>query len=176
MKKLFFLLAAAILLVTACEPTTKTYTWRDLSFEYPSDYSVEILSEGEDLVRLLIGVDDDNFMLAELHEYDEDDLGELTVDEIQEAIESDAMGIYQLDVDDENMTIDGHPDVITSPDGSVPGVLFLYSGTHYEDVIKARISVTVLGTYEIILRYEAVDDKELDRMTDIATSFKLGEE
>lgn len=175
MKKLFFAIIALAALLTACESSPKTYEWGDLSFTYPAAYEVETIKEDDDMIRLCISKDDDNFMLAELREYDMEDIESLSRDEIQEAIESDAMSLYMLDEEDENMTIDGNPEVVTSPEGSAPGVLFMYSGTHYEDVIKARISVTVIRNYEVILRYEGTEDKAMSEMLDIATSFDVTE-
>ena len=105
---------------------------------------------------------------------DKNILSELERSEIQNNVEEDALDLLMLDVDDEDMDIDKESiNALSSPEGSAPGVLLSYNGKYYGDPFKGRISVTVLRNYEILLKYEATNDKALLEMTDIATSFNV---
>ena len=173
MKKLFFLAVTALLLA-ACNTEPKTYTYQDLSFTYPASYKLEDEQSSSEKLSLSLAKDDDNFMIVYVIPLDKDILSELERSEIQSNVEEDALDLLMLDVDDEDMEIDKESiNVLSSPEGSAPGILLSYDGTYYDDPFKGRISVTVLRNYEILLKYEATNDKALLEMTDIATSFNV---
>lgn len=173
MKKLF-ILAVTALLLAACNTEPKTYIYQDLSFTYPASYKLEDEDSSSEKLSLSLAKDDDNFMIVYVIPLDKDLLSELERSEIQSNVEEDALDLLMLDVDDEDMEIDKESiNVLSSPEGSAPGILLSYDGTYYDDPFKGRISVTVMRNYEILLKYEATNDKALLEMTDIATSFNV---
>ena len=113
-------------------------------------------------------------MIVNIIPLDEDLIEEFDRSDIQSSIEEDALDLLMMDLDDEEMEIDKDSiNALSSPEGSVPGILLSYDGTYFGDPFKGRISVTVLRNYQIILKYEATNDKALDEMTGIATSFNV---
>lgn len=174
MKKLFLLAASALLLLASCTSEPKTYIFHDLSFTYPANYTIDDEDVDDSRVLLTLSKDDDNFMIVHIVRHDAELLSEMDRSEIQESIEEDAVDLLMLDVEDEDMEIDMESvSSLTSPEGSTPGILLTYNGKFFGDPFKGRISVTVLRNYEIRLKYEATNDKALDEMTGIATSFDV---
>ena len=174
MKQLLFSIAAAILLLAGCETGPKTYNYQDLSFTYPATYTVEDEKVTDGRLSLILSKDDDNFMIVNIITLDDDIHEVMDRSEIQDSVEEDALDLLMLDIDDEEMEVDKESiDALSSPEGSAPGVLISYDGTYFGDPFMGRISVTVLRNYEILLKYEATNDKSLDEMTDIATSFNV---
>ena len=174
MKQLLFSIAAAILLLAGCETGPKTYNYQDVSFTYPATYSLENEKITDSMVSLIVSKDDDNFMIVNIIPLDEDLFDEFDRSDIQSSIEEDALDLLMMDLDDEEIEIDKDSiSSLSSPEGSVPGVLLSYDGTYFGDPFKGRISVTILRNYQILLKYEASNDKSLDELTDIATSFNV---
>ena len=174
MKKILLLAISALMLLVACKSEPKTYTYEDLSFTYPASYKLEDEESSSEKLSLSLAKDDDNFMIVYVIPLDKNILSELERSEIQNNVEEDALDLLMLDVDDEDMDIDKESiNALSSPEGSAPGVLLSYNGKYYGDPFKGRISVTVLRNYEILLKYEATNDKALLEMTDIATSFNV---
>ena len=174
MKKLFLLAASALLLLASCTSEPKTYTYKNLTFTYPASYTIEDEDVNDSRVLLTVSKDDDNFMIVHIVDHEVDLLSEMDRSEIQDSIEEDALDLLMLDVEDEEMEVDTESVTsLASPEGSTPGVLLRYKGTYFGDPFIGRISVTVLRNYEIRLKYEATNEKALNEMTDIATSFDV---
>jgi len=174
MKRLFFLAASALLLLAACTSEPNTYTYKDLTFTYPAGYTIDDEDVDDSRAFLTVFKDDDNFMIVHIVNHEVNLLGEMERSEIQESIEQDALDLLMLDVDDEEKDVDAESvSLLSSPESSSPGVLIRYKGSYEEDPFVGRISITVLRNYEIRLKYEANNDKALNEMTDIATSFNV---
>lgn len=177
MKKLFTLLcASALLLFAGCEQSPKTFTFKDVSFTYPSSFTIksqEVDDDGD--LALFLLKDDDTFMSVWIIEHDEEEIASLSDAELREAIREQAVSLFELDLDDEDMVIDGDPSLLNSPEGSTPGTVVSYSGTNYGDPFLGRASCTLLGKYTIELRYQAMTQEALDPLVDIATSFTLNQ-
>ena len=172
MKRLFFLAASAMLLLASCKSEPKTYTYQDVSFTYPASFKIEDEDIDDYSAILTLTKDEDNFMI--IHIVPDDALLLLDRSDVQESIEQDALDLLMLDVDDEDMDVDADSvSAMSSPEGSAPGVLLMYNATSFGEPVKGRISITVQRQYQIRLKYEANNDKALNEMTDIATSFNV---
>ena len=171
MKKLFLALCAALLAFTACDNEPKEFVWKDLSITYPHNYKISDVIEDDDMYRFTLSKDDDNFLIVRFEYLGSELLADFSDEEIRSIVYEEAHELYMSDVENEDMEVDQEGlTVIKSPAGSRPGVVFMYSGTHFGDPFKGRVSVTILDDYDVSIMAEAMDDASLKEITDIITS------
>lgn len=170
MKK-WLLFLMPLILLASCDTSPKTYRFKDIAFDYPSDYKIEEETIDGDRCELWLLKDGDNFMYIDLQKWDSELLSQLTEEELFDGLCEDAYNLYATDLDDDEMDFD---DDETSVDMGDNSVIIAYGGTHSGDPFLCVITNKLMGgNYEVTTRSEAMNKEILEEMSSIVKSIHI---
>lgn len=177
MKKVFYSLCAATLLLAACDgPEDLTYRYGDVFCYYPPELSVteERIQNG---VHVVFKKDDRNFMLMDIQ-----DMGDRYVDmsneDVQASIEKEAEQMFNDVKARENLTLTATPFFEFSyPDRWSPERKFerewRYEGVKGDSPCYGTVSVMILESYKLTMHYEATSQDGKTPFALINTTLRL---
>ena len=166
MKKLFLILSAAILALTACN-STKTVEFGDVRIPYDSSkYSVLDLEEDNDaLTFLLLSKKEDAYMYVEIVNEAEDQIAEADPNILQAylvATVQDFANIWFTSDEDKQLSSPFDPsDLKFSEDNPLSTVAYL-DGTSFGEKFYGAVTSSMLGHYKVTGTIQAQSKDQLN--------------
>ena len=177
MKKLILALSAALLLVSACGEKTKTITYGDLTFTYPTTYELDSTTQDDGALDVYLQHKDilSNSLNMNVSKLDADDMEALANASDEDILDflsglcADYYDIYIGDDDDFEVLTQSDLDTNTSPYMAYVTL----TGNAYDEYFDGEVIAMIWDEYLLVGFISGKDEEASDEVLDIFLSFMM---
>ena len=171
MKKLILALSAALLLVSACGEKTKTFTYGDLTFTYPTTYELDSTTQDDGTLSVYLQHKDklSNSLNLDVFELDMDEVNGATDEEILDFLKECCQDYYDIYVgDDDDFVIQSQSPMDTNLSPYMAYITM--TGTAYDEYFDGEIIAMIYDNYCLTGFVSGATEKDSDEVLDIMLS------